>query len=58
MFNFGNTPGGDKPPDLLETYRVTIGEGSTLVIPLSSPFAKYLLGVENLSTAPPSAAGD
>ena len=30
---------------LLETYRLTIGQGSTLVIPLDSPFAKFLLGL-------------
>ncbi|MDR0670921.1 MAG: protease modulator HflC [Oscillospiraceae bacterium] len=34
--------------NLLDTYRLTVGAGSTLVIPLSSPFAKYLLGVETL----------
>lgn len=31
--------------NLLETYRTTIGSGSTLVVPLDSPFAKYLLGI-------------
>jgi membrane protease subunit HflC len=31
--------------NLLETYKQTIGSGSTLVVPLDSPFAKYLLGV-------------
>jgi membrane protease subunit HflC len=31
--------------NLLDTYRQTIGHGSTLVVPLDSPFAKYLLGV-------------
>ena len=31
--------------NLLATYRLTIGRGTTLVVPLDSPFAKYLLGV-------------
>ena len=31
--------------NLLDTYRMTVGNRSTLVIPLDSPFAKYLLGV-------------
>ena len=30
--------------NLLDTYRLTIGDKSTLVVPLDSPFAKYLLG--------------
>ncbi len=30
---------------MLEMYRKTIHENPTLVIPLDSPFAKYLLGV-------------
>jgi len=30
--------------NLLDTYRQTVGIGSTLVVPLDSPFAKYLLG--------------
>ena len=32
--------------NLLETYRQTVGSGSTIIVPLDSPFAKYLLGVE------------
>ncbi|MCL2002552.1 MAG: protease modulator HflC [Oscillospiraceae bacterium] len=31
--------------NLLETYRQTVGDRATMVIPLDSPFAKYLLGV-------------
>jgi membrane protease subunit HflC len=31
--------------NLLETYRKTVGRGSTMVVPLDSPFAKYLLGI-------------
>ena len=31
--------------NLLDTYRMTVGESSTLVVPLDSPFAKYLLGI-------------
>ena len=30
--------------NLLDTYRQTVGQSSTLVVPLDSPFAKYLLG--------------
>jgi membrane protease subunit HflC len=30
--------------NLLDTYRQTVGNSSTLIIPLDSPFAKYLLG--------------
>ena len=30
--------------NLLDTYRMTVGQRSTMVIPLNSPFAKYLLG--------------
>ena len=32
--------------NLLDTYRQTMGTSSTLIVPLDSPFAKYLLGVE------------
>lgn len=32
--------------NLLETYRTTVGDSSTIVIPLDSPFAKYLLGID------------
>jgi len=31
--------------NLLDTYRQTVGRSSTLIVPLDSPFAKYLLGV-------------
>jgi len=31
--------------NLLDTYRQTVGQSSTLVVPLESPFAKYLLGI-------------
>jgi membrane protease subunit HflC len=34
--------------NLLDTYRQTIGNSSTLIIPLDSPFAKYLLGAAPL----------
>ncbi|MCL2820298.1 MAG: protease modulator HflC [Oscillospiraceae bacterium] len=34
--------------NLLETYRQTVGSRSTLVVPLDSPFSKYLLGMEML----------
>ena len=30
--------------NMLDAYRATVGKSSTLVIPLDSPFAKYLLG--------------
>ena len=30
--------------NMLETYRLTIGNQSTMVIPIDSPFARYLLG--------------
>ncbi|MDR1691901.1 MAG: hypothetical protein LBR72_00950, partial [Oscillospiraceae bacterium] len=36
--------------NLLETYRATVGGSSTLVVPLNSPFAKYLLGVPEAGT--------
>jgi len=31
--------------NLLETYRQTVGQRATLVVPLDSPYAKYLLGI-------------
>jgi len=34
--------------NLLETYRQTVGSRSTLIVPLDSPFAKYLLGAETI----------
>ena len=38
--------------NMLETYRKTLGEKTTLVIPLDSPFAKYLLGSALPESAP------
>ena len=32
--------------NLLDTYRITVGSQSTLVVPIDSPFAKYLLGIK------------
>jgi membrane protease subunit HflC len=44
--------------NLLETYRQTVGNSSTMVVPLDSPFAKYLLGVNpgsaRVAPAPPA----
>ena len=31
--------------NLLDTYRITVGKSSTLIVPLDSPFAKYMLGI-------------
>jgi len=31
--------------NLLDTYRQTVGQSSTMIVPLDSPFAKFLLGV-------------
>jgi len=47
LFNeaYGKNPEFFEFYNLLETYRLTVGKSSTLVIPLDSPFAKYLLGV-------------
>ncbi len=42
---YGKNPEFYEFYNMLETYRVTVGESSTLVIPLDSPFAKYLLGI-------------
>ena len=41
--------------NLLDTYRQTVGERSTIVVPLDSPFAKYLLGIPK-ETEPPTEA--
>ncbi|MDR0293082.1 MAG: protease modulator HflC [Oscillospiraceae bacterium] len=49
---YGSDPAFFEFYNLLETYRLTVGDGSTMVIPLDSPFAKYLLGV-----TPEAAAG-
>ncbi len=45
VFNitYGKNPSFFEFYNLLETYRTTIGNSSTMVIPLNSPFAKYLL---------------
>ena len=37
--------------NLLDTYRQTVGQSSTLIVPLDSPFARYLLGASP-ETAP------
>ena len=38
--------------NLLDTYRQTVGSGSTIVVPLDSPFAKFLLGIAPEPEAP------
>jgi len=43
---YSRDPGFFEFYNLLETYRQTMGRGSTLIVPLDSPFAKYLLGVD------------
>ncbi|MCL2080343.1 MAG: protease modulator HflC [Oscillospiraceae bacterium] len=43
---YGKNPEFFEFYNLLDTYRQSVGNGSTLVIPLDSPFAKYLLGVD------------
>jgi len=48
---YGRDPGFFEFYNLLDTYRLTVGGGSTLIVPLDSPFAKYLLGVPE-ATAP------
>ena len=40
--------------NLLDTYRQTVGGSSTLVVPLDSPFAKYLLGLTPAPAAEPA----
>ncbi len=50
---YGSNPSFFEFYNLLQTYRETVGNGSTLVVPLDSPFAKYLLGVpETVSNTP------
>ena len=44
--------------NMLETYRLTVGDSSTLVIPHDSPFAEYLLGIPSLSAPPAAADGE
>ena len=39
--------------NLLDTYRLTVGNRSTMVVPLDSPFAKYLLGIPADPPPPP-----
>lgn len=45
IFNeaYGKNPDFFKFYNMLDTYRQTVGEGTTLVIPLNSEFGKYLL---------------
>jgi len=42
---YGRDPDFFEFYNLLDTYRQTVGRSSTLIVPLDSPFAKYLLGV-------------
>jgi membrane protease subunit HflC len=49
--------------NLLETYRQTVGSSARIVVPLDSPFAKYLLGVRPEAAPaavvpPPAAPGE
>jgi len=61
---YGRDPNFFEFYNLLDTYRQTVGRGSTLVVPLDSPFAKYLLGATQTTTLPsvpvivPAAAED
>jgi len=48
---YGRDPGFFEFYNLLDTYRQTVGSGTTIVVPLDSPLAKYLLGVTLPSTA-------
>jgi len=43
---YGRDPAFFEFYNLLETYRQTVGSRSTLIVPLDSPFSKYLLGAE------------
>ncbi len=60
IFNevYGKNPAFFEFYNLLETYRLTVGEDTTLVIPNTAPFAKYLLGAQIPNapqpTTPPS----
>ncbi|MDR1668830.1 MAG: protease modulator HflC [Oscillospiraceae bacterium] len=49
---YGGNPEFFEFYNLLETYRDTVGGSATLVIPLDSPFAKYLLGVPPADSEP------
>ncbi len=55
IFNdaYGKDPAFFEFYNLLETYRQTVGNSTTLVIPLDSQYAKYLLGVTDKFTPPP-----
>ena len=55
VFNevYGRNPEFFEFYNMLQTYRLTLGDSATLVIPNSSPFAKYLLGAEQTAAAPP-----
>ena len=59
IFNeaYGKNPEFFEFYNLLDTYRETVGAGSTLVVPHDSPFARYLLGVSpgSAPSAPPPA---
>ena len=50
---YGKDPAFFEFYNMLLTYRATLGDSTTLVIPLSSPFAKYLLGAEMESGGTP-----
>ena len=54
---YSNDPDFFEFYNLLDTYRQTVGHSSTMVVPLDSPFARYLLGipVSVPVTAPPAA---
>ena len=43
---YGRDPGFFEFYNLLDTYRLTVGNSSTLVVPLDSPYAKFLLGIQ------------
>ncbi len=47
---YGKNPAFFEFYNLLETYRQTVGASSVMVVPLSSPFAKYLMGAGDLPT--------
>ncbi|MCL2627384.1 MAG: protease modulator HflC [Oscillospiraceae bacterium] len=50
---YGRDPDFFEFYNLLDTYRQTVGSSSTLIVPLDSPFAKYLLGISADMTPPP-----
>jgi membrane protease subunit HflC len=55
---YNRDPGFFEFYNLLETYRQTVGNRSTMVVPHDSPFAKYLLGIapgsSRVAPAPPA----